>query len=88
MTFASFDSLEILDTAGTEQFTAMRDLYIKHGNGFILVYSITAESGFYYLEDIYVQIQRLKEGEDVRTLRSYIVRLTSVIANCHDLSWK
>jgi len=38
--------LEILDTAGTEQFSSMRDLYIKNGQGFIVVYSITSVQTF------------------------------------------
>lgn len=52
--------LEILDTAGTEQFTAMRDLYMKNGQGFALVYSITAQSTFNDLEDLRDQILRVK----------------------------
>ncbi|CAL8324434.1 unnamed protein product [Lota lota] len=57
--------LEILDTAGTEQFTAMRDLYMKNGQGFALVYSITAQSTFNDLPDLREQILRVKDTEDV-----------------------
>jgi len=56
--------LEILDTAGTEQFTAMRDLYIRTGDGFILVYSIVASSTFHALPEIRDQINRVKETDD------------------------
>jgi len=38
--------LEILDTAGTEQFASMRDLYIKNGHGFIVMYSLTNHQTF------------------------------------------
>ena len=57
--------LEILDTAGTEQFTAMRDLYMKNGQGFVLVYSITAQSTFNDLQDLREQILRVKDSEEV-----------------------
>jgi len=57
--------LEILDTAGTEQFTAMRDLYMKNGQGFVLVYSIIAQSTFNDLNDIREQILRVKDATSV-----------------------
>jgi len=57
--------LEILDTAGTEQFTAMRDLYMKNGQGFVLVYSITAQSTFNDLQDLREQILRVKDMDNV-----------------------
>nr|CAH8842216.1 unnamed protein product [Trichobilharzia regenti] len=57
--------LEILDTAGTEQFTAMRDLYMKNGQGFVLCYSITSQSSFNDLTDLHQQIQRVKDDVNV-----------------------
>ncbi|KAH9028506.1 P-loop containing nucleoside triphosphate hydrolase protein [Lactarius hengduanensis] len=36
--------LEVLDTAGAEQFTALNELYITSGRGFILVFSLTLEA--------------------------------------------
>jgi len=57
--------LEILDTAGTEQFTAMRDLYMKNGQGFVLVYSIIAQSTFNDLPELREQILRVKDSDHV-----------------------
>ena len=59
-------ALEILDTAGTEQFTAMRDLYIKNGHGFILVYAIDHLGSFQELIDLHDQILCIKDAKQVR----------------------
>jgi GTPase SAR1 family protein len=60
--------LEILDTAGTEQFTAMRDLYMKNGQGFVLVFSITLKSTLTDLNEIREQIIRVKGSDNVRSI--------------------
>jgi len=57
-------TLEILDTAGTEQFTAMRDMYMKNGQGFILLYSITSQSTFEDIIDLREQILRVKDTNE------------------------
>ncbi|KAI1648314.1 ras-domain-containing protein [Daldinia loculata] len=57
--------LEILDTAGTEQFVAMRDLYMKTGQGFLLVYSITSSSSLTELAGLRDEIIRIKDDETV-----------------------
>lgn len=38
--------LEVLDTAGQEEYTALRDQWIRDGEGFVLVYSIAQRSTF------------------------------------------
>ena len=44
----------------------MRDLYMKNGQGFVLVYSITSQATFNDLIDIKDQIMRVKDiGTDV-----------------------
>lgn len=43
----------------------MRDLYMKNGHGFILVYSIIAQSTFNDLPDLREQILRVKDKDEV-----------------------
>ena len=57
--------LEILDTAGTEQFASMRDLYIKNGQGFLLIYSLLNHQTFTDLKPMRDQILRVKNSENV-----------------------
>ncbi|XP_040566688.1 ras-related protein Rap-2c [Lepeophtheirus salmonis] len=60
--------LEILDTAGTEQFASMRDLYIKNGQGFVVTYSLTNHQTFQDIKTMKDQITRVKGTERVPIL--------------------
>eukprot|EP01097_Dermamoeba_algensis_P009309 TRINITY_DN6528_c0_g1_i2.p1 TRINITY_DN6528_c0_g1~~TRINITY_DN6528_c0_g1_i2.p1 ORF type:complete len:196 (+),score=33.97 TRINITY_DN6528_c0_g1_i2:119-706(+) len=55
--------LEIIDTAGTENFTTMRNVYVQNGHGFLLVFSITAKSTLTEIEPIMQLILRIKDCE-------------------------
>lgn len=57
--------LEILDTAGVAQFTAMRELYIKSGRGFLLVYLVTDENSLKELMTLREQVLRIKDSTNV-----------------------
>lgn len=57
--------LEILDTAGVAQFTAMRELYIKSGKGFLLVYSVTDANSLKELLALREQVLRIKGSDNV-----------------------
>jgi len=54
--------LEVLDTAGQEEYTALRDQWIRDGEGFVLVYSISSRSSFGRIQRFHHQIQRVKES--------------------------
>jgi len=55
--------LDILDTAGQEEYSAMRDQYIRSGQGFLIVYSITTRTSFLNLSAFHDQILRVKDEE-------------------------
>ncbi|ORX51226.1 hypothetical protein DM01DRAFT_1324335 [Hesseltinella vesiculosa] len=57
--------LEVLDTAGQEEYTALRDQWIRDGEGFLLVYSITSRSTFDRIERFRDQIFRVKDVDNV-----------------------
>ena len=54
-----------LDTAGTEQFTAMRELYMRQGHGFLLVFSITNMNSLHELFELREEIIRIKDDESI-----------------------
>jgi GTPase KRas len=55
--------LEVLDTAGQEEYTALRDQWIREGEGFLLVYSIADRATFERVERFREQISRVKDTE-------------------------
>merc|ERR1719282_146200 len=57
--------LDILDTAGQEDFSAMRASYVRTGQGFLLVYSITSENSIKELRSFHNTILRSKNVDDV-----------------------
>lgn len=55
--------LDILDTAGPEEFSALRDQYIRDGQGFIIVYSITSRTSFEQATIYRDQVLRVKDQD-------------------------
>jgi len=58
-------TIDILDTAGQEEYVAMRDQHIRRGQGFMLVYSIVQRSTFSNINIIHNQILRVKDEEKI-----------------------
>ena len=54
--------LEVLDTAGQEEFVALQDQWIRDGEGFVLVYAINSRPSFTRIEKYHQRIQRVKES--------------------------
>eukprot|EP00005_Dracoamoeba_jomungandri_P006273 CAMPEP_0174262284 /NCGR_PEP_ID=MMETSP0439-20130205/12887_1 /TAXON_ID=0 /ORGANISM="Stereomyxa ramosa, Strain Chinc5" /LENGTH=196 /DNA_ID=CAMNT_0015346975 /DNA_START=66 /DNA_END=656 /DNA_ORIENTATION=+ len=53
--------LDIMDTAGQEEYRALRDSYMKSGQGFVLVYSVISQTSFEHIGRLQKSIIRIKE---------------------------
>jgi len=57
--------LDILDTAGQEEYSAMRDQYMRTGEGFLLVFAVNNAKSFEDISTYREQIKRVKDAEEV-----------------------
>lgn len=54
-------ALEIVDTAGREEYAALHDQYISDGDAFIIAYSVTSRTSFSHIRAYYNHIKDIKE---------------------------
>ncbi|KAG6832813.1 hypothetical protein H0H92_009432 [Tricholoma furcatifolium] len=71
--------LDVLDTAGQEEYGAMREQYMRTGEGFLLVYSITSRNSFEEISTFHQQILRVKDQDNFPVI---------VVANKCDLEYE
>jgi len=59
------EQIDILDTAGQEDYVAIRDNYFRSGEGFLCVFSITGSESLQSTRDFREQILRVKNDETI-----------------------
>jgi len=55
--------LDVLDTAGQEEFSAMREQYMRKGDGFLLVYSVIDPQSYENIRHFHTSILRVKDRD-------------------------
>jgi len=70
--------IEVLDTAGQEEYTALRDQWIREGDGFLLIYSIASRSSFERIQVFHEEIRLVKDDLD-RSVREKKAPLPIVV---------
>ena|SRR3990167_6182821 len=65
--------LEILDTAGQEDFSPLRDQWIRESEGFLLIYDVTNRNSLSYLPKLLEQIERTKADTEPDVMKRVIV---------------
>eukprot|EP01119_Soliformovum_irregulare_P018477 TRINITY_DN567_c0_g1_i1.p1 TRINITY_DN567_c0_g1~~TRINITY_DN567_c0_g1_i1.p1 ORF type:complete len:188 (+),score=31.42 TRINITY_DN567_c0_g1_i1:145-708(+) len=56
--------LDVMDTAGQDEYSALRDQYMQTGEGFLVVYSITAKPTFDFVTKLRSSIMRMKNNQE------------------------
>lgn len=87
--------IDILDTAGQEDYAAIRDNYFRSGEGFLCVFSITETESFDATGDFREQILRVKGDENIPFLlvgnKADLAdkrQVTQEVANAKAEEWK
>ncbi|KAI0048003.1 ras protein [Auriscalpium vulgare] len=57
--------VEVIDTAGQEEYATLRDQWVREGQGFILVYSIASRATFDRLEVFRMSMLRVKRQKPI-----------------------
>jgi len=57
--------IDLLDTAGQEEYSAMRDQYMGTGEGFLLVYSITSRESYFQVPKLISEVLRVKKKQSI-----------------------
>lgn len=83
--------LDILDTAGQEEFSAMREQYMRSGEGFLLVFSLTERASFEEIYKFHKQVLRVKDRDEFPMLivgnKADMDRNRQVsVADCEDMA--
>lgn len=73
--------IEVLELSGMEEYTALRDQFIRDGDGFVLVYSVKSRASFTRISRHYQQTRMIKEYYTPLRSQSYQGSSPSVILN-------
>lgn len=67
--------IDILDSAGQEEYSAMLDQYLRHGQGYIVVYSITSTKSFIDAQAYKDKIMRVRDLKPTDTVPMVVSQL-------------
>lgn len=55
--------VQITDTAGQEDYASVRDTFLRSGEGFLCVFSLTDKDSYNHIEELYNQVKLAKSQE-------------------------